>query len=184
MARRPRHPVPGEVFADLLALGPQDAAEKWPPGYRTLDDVVREYGRDLAQANLMSGQWLAFRVDLKAGDLEPIPATAWSLGRGRTWLEEGATRRAELLPDYKTISYTVIVRVSEQQPSLTDNPKDADRPKVRLAKQLMDATFSQDEWRQMGVRAVRKRCEGEATKRRVQLPSPDSFSRAMERRRK
>ena len=65
-----------------------------------------------------------------------------------------------------------------------DNPKDADGPKVRLAKELMDAAFPQSEWRQMGVRAVRKGCEQEANTRQVQVPSPDSFSRAMGRRRK
>ena len=48
----------------------------------------------------------------------------------------------------------------------------------------MAATFPQGEWRRMGVTAVRKRCEVEAEKRQVQLPSPDSFSRAMGRRRK
>jgi hypothetical protein len=184
MARRPRHPVPGEVFADLTALGSQ-AAEKWPPGYRALDDIVQERGRDHAQTKLMSGQWPAFKIHLKTGDLEPIPATTWCLARGRTWLEEGATRRAELLPDYKTISYTVIVRVSEQQPPPIDSPKDANRrPGVRLAKELMDATFSQDEWRRMGVRAVRKGCELIAEARQVPLPSADSFARAMERRHK
>ena len=65
-----------------------------------------------------------------------------------------------------------------------DNPEDGDGPKVRLAKELMDAAFPQGEWRQMGVRTVRKVCEQEAKKRRVQLPSSDSFSRAMGRRRK
>jgi hypothetical protein len=59
----------------------------------------------------------------------------------------------------------------------------ADRQRsVRLAKELMAATFPQGEWRRMGVRAVRKRCEQEAETREVQLPSPDSFSRAMGRR--
>ena len=65
-----------------------------------------------------------------------------------------------------------------------DNPKAADGPKVRLAKELMDAVFPQGEWRQMAVRAVRKGCEQEAKKRQVPLPSSDSFSRAMDRRRK
>ena len=61
---------------------------------------------------------------------------------------------------------------------------DDDGPKVRLAKELMDAALPQGGWRQMGVRAVRKGCEQEAKTRRVPLPSPDSFSRAMGRRRK
>ena len=59
-----------------------------------------------------------------------------------------------------------------------------DGPKVRLAKELMGAAFPQGKWRQMGIRAVRKGCEQEAKRRSVQLPSPDSFSRAMGRRRR
>jgi hypothetical protein len=53
---------------------------------------------------------------------------------------------------------------------------------VHLAKELMAAVFPQGEWRRMGPMAVRKRCEPEAEARQVQLPSPDSFSRAMGRR--
>jgi hypothetical protein len=71
----------------------------------------------------------------------------------------------------------------ERQPPSKDNPKDADRRwSVRLAKELMAAVFPQGEWRRMGPMAVRKRCEPEAEARQVQLPSPDSFSRAMGRR--
>ena len=40
------------------------AAKKWvaPPGYRLLADIVQEHGRDHVQANLMSGQWPAFKL--------------------------------------------------------------------------------------------------------------------------
>ena len=54
----------------------------------------------------------------------------------------------------------------------------------QLARELMAATFSQGEWRRMGPRAVRKACEPKANEWQVPLPSPDSFSRAMGRRRK
>ena len=162
------------------------APEKWPPGYRALADIVQEYGRDSAQTKLVSGQLSGFKVNLTTGDLEPIPATTWCVTLGRTWLEEGASGCIEPLPGAKfgIIHYAVIVRVSERQPPWMDNPKDAEGPKVRLAKELMDAAFPQGEWRRMGVRTVRKDCEQEAKTRRVQLPSPDSFSRAMGRRRK
>jgi hypothetical protein len=186
MARRPRPPLP-EVFDDLTALRQAvSAAEKWPPGYRALDDIVQEYGRDHAQNKLMSGQWLAFRVHLKTGELEPIPVTTWCLARGRTWLDEGATRRAEFLPGgkFEVISYTVIVRVSERQPPWTDNSEDENGWAVRRARELMDAAFPQGEWRQMTVKAVQKGCEQEAKTREVKLPSADSFSRAMNRRSK
>jgi hypothetical protein len=55
---------------------------------------------------------------------------------------------------------------------------------VRLAKELMAAVFPEGEWRRMGPVAVRKRCEPEAEARQVELPSADSFSRAMGRRSK
>lgn len=161
------------------------AAKKWPPGHRELDDLVQEYGRDHAQTKLMSGQWPAFKCNLSTGYLEPIPVTAWGVRRGRGWLEGGASG-SEPLPGgvFGMIFYTIVVRLSERQPPWMDNPEDADGPKVRLAKELMDAAFPQGEWRQMGVRTVRKVCDKEAKTRRVQLPSPDSFSRAMGRRRK
>jgi hypothetical protein len=84
----------------------------------------------------------------------------------------------------KRILRAIAIRDGLVRPPWMDNPKDADGPKVRLAKELMDAAFPQGEWRQMGVRAVRKGCEQEAKTRRVQLPSSDSFSRAMGHRRK
>jgi hypothetical protein len=168
-----------------------NAADKWPPGYRELNDLVQEYGRDHVQAQLMSGQWLAFKVHLDTGDHEPSPATTWGVRRGRDWLEGGASGVVELPRPTKfgpppraafwVLHYTVIVQISERPPCM-DNPEDADGPKVRLAKELMAAAFPQGEWRQMGVRAVRKGCEEEAKTRRVQLPSPDTFSRAMRRR--
>jgi hypothetical protein len=84
----------------------------------------------------------------------------------------------------KRILRTIAIRDGLVRPPWMDSPKDIDGPMVRLAKELMDAAFPQGAWRQMGVRAVRKGCEPEAKKRHVQLPSPDSFSRAMGHRRK
>jgi hypothetical protein len=158
------------------------AAEKWPPGYSELDDLVRKFGRDHAQAKLMSGQWSAFKCNLSTGGLKPIPVTAWGLPSGRGWLE-GRGGWVELRSGGKfgLTQYTVVV---VSAPPLMDNPKDADGPKVRLAKELMDAAFPQGEWRQLGIRAVRKGCEQKAKTRGMPLPSADSFSRAMGRRRK
>ena len=153
-----------------------------PPGYRDLDDIMKQNGRDHAQTKLMSGQWPAFKLNLVTGDLEPIPVTTWCALLGLSWLEHGASERSGPGPLGRPISYTVIVRVSEQPPPLLDDPKDASGPMVRLAKELMDAAFPQGEWHQMKVKAVRKGCEPEAEARQVQLPSADSFSRAMGRR--
>jgi hypothetical protein len=102
------------------------AAKKWvvPPGYRVLDDVVREYGRDHAQTKLISGQWPAFQLDLDTGDLRPIPVTTWGVARGRNWLEKGASgligppppdhAALRLRPRLLVYHYAVIVRISEQ----------------------------------------------------------------------
>jgi hypothetical protein len=165
------------------------AAKKWtaPPGYRALDDIVQEYGRDQAQNKLISGQWPAFELDLSTGDLKPIPATTWGVTRGRKWLEKGEEGESvwpkpAAWSQLRIDHYALIVQVSERQPPWMDNPADEDGPMVRLAKELMDAAFPQGEWRQMGIRAVRKGCEQEAKARPVPLPSPDSFSRAMGRR--
>jgi hypothetical protein len=135
----------------------------------------------------MSGQWPAVKFDLKTGDLTPIPATTWCAARGHKWLEKGEEGESVWLrpaagSQLGIDRYALIVRISERQPPSRDNPKAADGPKVRLAKELMDIAFPQGEWRQMGVRAARKGCEQDAKTRRVQLPSPDSFSRAMGRR--
>jgi hypothetical protein len=67
-------------------------------------------------------------------------------------------------------------------PDVVQPHADGRKRSVRLAKELIEATFPQSEWRRMGVTAVRKCCEQEAETREVQLPSPDSFSRAMGRR--
>jgi hypothetical protein len=166
-----------------------NAIRKWvvPSGYRELADLVREHGREHTQANLMSGQWPAFRFDLYTGNLEPLPPTIWCAARGHTWLEKGSGGRIEISRAggrLEITSYAVLVWASERLPPWRENPKGADGPKVHIAKELMDAIFQQGEWRQMGVRAVRKGCEQEAKTRRVPLPSEDSFSRAMGRRRK
>jgi hypothetical protein len=163
------------------------AIEFWniPLGHDSLADIVREYGREQAQTNLMSGQWSAFKYNPTTGDLEQIPATVWCAARGHTWLEAASNGEFFHFDDVLSAaaSFAVIVR-TPRRPSWTDSPKDADGPKVLLAKKLMAAVFPQGEWRQMSLKAVRKSCESEATKRQVQLPSPDSFSRAMGRRHK
>ena len=159
--------------------------KKWvvPPGYRDLADVLKEYGRDRTQTSLLSGQWPAFKLDLFTGNLEPIPAPAWGVIHGQAWLEKGGASGFWALRSRGQF-YALVVRVSERQPPSTDNPKDEDGPMVRLAKDLMAAEFPQGEWRQMKPTAVRKRCEQKAKTRQVQLPSPDSFSRAMGHRRR
>jgi hypothetical protein len=101
------------------------AAKKWPPGYRELDDLVQEHGRDYVRTKLISGQWSAFKLHHNTGDLEPIPATTWCVARGRSWLEMGASGVVELPkptgfgpppgPGFWVMNYTVIVRVFEQQ---------------------------------------------------------------------
>jgi hypothetical protein len=167
------------------------AARKWsvPPGYRTLDDIVREYGRDHAQTNLISGQWPAFELDLSTGDLKPIPATTWGVTRGRKWLEKGEEGESVWLKPaaWSQIGldcYALIVRMSEQPPPRTDNPKDEDGPQVRRAKILMGAVYRNGEWRSMMIKAVRDACAKEAQGRGWRLPSTDSFSIAMGRRRR
>ena len=148
-----------------------------PPGYRGLEDTLKEYGRDRAETNLASERWLAFAFDPYTGDLQRIPATTWCAEIGRKWLDEGSSVRFE--KSETGISHYVIIVWTGQQP-----PTDEEGWAVHLAKELMAAAFPQGEWRQMGIRAVRKGCEREAKKRQVPLPSPDSFSRAMGRRRK
>ena len=62
--------------------------------------------------------------------------------------------------------------------------KDEDGWALRLAKELMQTVYPNDEWRQMTtIKAVRTGCAPEAERRGVKLPSLDSFARAMGRRR-
>jgi hypothetical protein len=163
------------------------AARDWsvPPGYRALGDLVQEHGIDRAQPKLISGEWPTFEFDIDTGDLKPIPTTVWSATWGRQLLERAENPNADdggaICTDHW---FVVIVRMSERPPPSGDDPKDEGAPMVRLAKELMDAVFLQREWRRMKVVVVRKRCEPIARARGVQLPSPDSFSRAMGRRKK
>jgi hypothetical protein len=162
------------------------AAKKWewewtvPPGYRGLADVLREYGRARAQTKLISGEWPAFELDLDTGDLRPILATTWCVYHGRSLLD----RAEDPSPDdggaiHTNHWFVVIVRISEQPPSKINNLRGR-----KLARALIDTVYPQGEWRQMKGVVVRKGCEKEAKTRSVQLPSADSFSRAMCRRRK
>jgi hypothetical protein len=119
------------------------AAKKWaiPPGYRVLDHIVQEHGRDHTETKLLSGEWPAFRLDLVTGDLYPIPITTWGVYRGHNWLEKGASGRMVLRRSaavFGVAYYAVIVRVSEQPPSRMNNPKDLDGPKVRKARMALD----------------------------------------------
>jgi hypothetical protein len=154
-------------------------------------DLVQEHGCDHAQTNLLSGLWPAFKLDLSTGDLKPIPAPIWGARRGRTWLEQAASGAKGFVGPpasaefgFSIAHYAVLVQVAERQPPSMDNSEDEDGPKVRLARELMGAVFPQDEWRQMKIKAVQKGCEQEAKTRGVPLPSPDSFARAMGRRRR
>jgi hypothetical protein len=116
------------------------AAEKWPPGYRTLADIVREYGRDLVQTKLVSEEWSAFRIDLNTGDREPIPPTTWCVARGRGWLE-GGDGWVEPRPGkiFGVTEYTVIVQVSERPHRQRKAPQ-ADRIAQAIAKRYPNGT--------------------------------------------
>lgn len=63
-------------------------------------------------------------------------------------------------------------------------PRQEDGPQVRFAKELLAATFPRNEWRTMTIKVVRHVCASEAEARGRRLPSPDSFARAMGRRRR
>jgi hypothetical protein len=52
---------------------------------------------------------------------------------------------------------------------------------VSFAKELIAAVYPGDEWRAKPIRVVRHACASEAEMRGRQLPSPDSFARAMGR---
>jgi hypothetical protein len=162
------------------------AAAEWavPPGYRRLADFVQEHGRDHVQTKLVSGQWSAFEFDINTGDLRAIPTTIWCAYRGRLWLDRAGNPNdfdgGAILTDMSW--FVVIVRMSEQQPPSMDNPKDEDGPQIRRAKELMAIAYPGGEWRSMMIKAVHRGCEKEAKARGWKLPSPDSFSRAMGRR--
>jgi hypothetical protein len=176
------------------------AAKKWvlPPGYRVLADFVQEHGHDHAQNELMSGRSSAFKLHLNTGDLEPILATAWCVARGRSWLEKAASGESVHLGPppptgnfFQIVHYAVIVQVKVSEQQAAARPPDVVQPHAAgrkrgapLAKELMAAVFPEREWRRMGIRAVRKRCAPTAKAWGMPLPSPDSFSRAMGRRRK
>lgn len=84
-----------------------------PPGYRDLEDLVREHGPDHAQANLASGQWSAFRFDLETGERKPIQETIWCVSRGRKLLGK-STHIGFRSRGGRLIGRAIIVRVPEQ----------------------------------------------------------------------
>lgn len=148
-----------------------------PPGYRDLADLVQEHGRDRVKANLVSGQWRAFKFDLNTGDLELVPVEVWFARDGRIWLD-GHSRWFKIgLYPFPFKHAAIIVR-AEQSDAVGGHKGE------RLARELMDAVFPREEWRQMGPMAVCKGCEQEARARGVKLPGVDSFARAMGRRKK
>jgi hypothetical protein len=70
----------------------------------------------------------------------------------------------------------------QSEPAQSESGRE-DGPAIRFAKELMAAKFPGDEWQAMKIKAVRKACEEGARARGRPLPSADSFSRAMGRRR-
>jgi hypothetical protein len=166
------------------------AAAEWavPPGYRRLADFVQEHGRDHVQTKLVSGQWSAFEFDIDTGDLRPIPTIIWCATRGR-WLLERAENPSDrdgyaILTDTNHWVVVIVQMIPDQPPPKTVDQKDTRQPQVSRAKTLMDVVYSNGEWRSMMIKVVRNGCAGEAQRRGWRLPSPDSFSIAMGRRRR
>jgi hypothetical protein len=160
------------------------AIEKWviPPGYDSLVDIVREYGRDQAQTNLMSGQWPAFKFNLTTGGLEPIPATTWCAARGHTWLEKASNWESFHSDDVLSAaaSFAVIVRISERlQPKQRKAPQ-AERIGRVIAKCFPDGT---DRIPTKAVhKAVAEELATDSKKQGLAIPSESSVKRALGRR--
>jgi len=165
------------------------AAKKWPPGYRELDDLVQEYGRDYVQTKLMSGQWPAFKVHCSTGDFEPIPVTTWCVALGRSWLEEGASgvvelpRRTGFGPPpgagFWVMNYTVIVRVFEQQPPKKRKAPQGDRVDQVIAKCFPNGTDG------ILTKTVHQKVAEELKpdeKRGLAIPSETTVKRRLDRR--
>jgi hypothetical protein len=164
-------------------------ANEWviPPGYRALADIVEEFGRDAAQAKLVSEQWTAFKLDLYTGDLEPIPATTWCVARGRTWLEEGASEFEEHAgeffgylrgPTIEIIHYAIIV--SERQPRRQRKAPQADRVDQAIVKCFPSGADG------IATKAVHKAVAEELSpdskKRGLATPSESTVKRRLGRR--
>jgi hypothetical protein len=83
-----------------------------PPGYRRLAAVVSEHGLEQARAKLLSGDLMAFRLNLDSGKLHPIEATVWGLSLGDAWLRNAdwSTHRGAGSISF----YTVVVRIPEK----------------------------------------------------------------------
>jgi hypothetical protein len=163
------------------------AARKWsvPPGYRTLDDIVQEYGRAHAQTNLMSGQWPAFELDLGTGDLKSIPVTTWGVTRGRKWLEKaGEGESVWLKPaawsQLRIEHYALVVQVSERQPPKRRKSPQGDRIKPAIAKCFPNGTdgiSTKVVWK-----AVVDELKPDSKKRGLPDPSETSIKRTLGRR--
>jgi hypothetical protein len=166
------------------------------------------------EAALLSGRSIvAYARGQETGREFAIRSECWGTEWGPRWLESGVCElpseggRVKITHErfdtfYEPEIAVIFVREIELQRLIDAKPSaeaqsaeapaprapmvvaNDDGPVVRLAKELMDTVFPRGEWRQMGPRAVRKGCEQEVNTRRVQLPSSDSFSRAMGRRRK
>jgi hypothetical protein len=66
----------------------------------------------------------------------------------------------------------------------SDEDKPQVQPQVQRARELMNAVYANGEWRTMMIKAVHAGCTEEARAREWRLPSPDSFSIAMGRRKR
>ena len=159
------------------------AANKWVtrPGDRALADILQEYGRDHAQTKLMSGQWLAFRVDRNTCDLQPIPAIIWGERCGRSWLEDGASW-SELRSGGKfgIASYAVIVRIPERPQSRRRKAPQMDRIKPAIAKLCPNGTDGIPT--KVIHDAVVKELKADSKKQGLADPSETSVKRALGRR--
>ena len=132
--------------------------------------------------------WPAFKlVPGTGGRLLELDLAGLTSEQRAEWdrLEAERERSRELHERFaKRAAYRAAVRDGLLPPPWMKQPQSKDGPKVHCAKELMQAVYPNREWRQMMIKAVRDGCAGEAQRREWRLPSPDSFSIAMVRRRR
>jgi hypothetical protein len=90
-------------------------------------------------------------------------------------------RAAECQRGLRSIDRTTAIRDRLIPPPWMERRR-KERPQIRLAKELIAATYSGGEWRTMRTVNIRHGCAPAAEARGVRLPSTDSFSRALGRR--
>jgi hypothetical protein len=90
----------------------------------------------------------------------------------------------------KTAEWLLAYRLAQQQPPTEasapapDEPAEEDGWQVKRIKTALSVACPNEEHKKMSIRAVRKACESEFENRGWPLPGPDSFSRALGRRRR